>query len=152
MRVFRVLFSGAILAGGMGAAPPPPFTPGAGVQVTIHQRIIIRIPRVSDPAVPAARLVPRQMHWKEKHADRCVIADQFAGATITDSSSVDLITRDGRRMRAILDDKCPSLDFYAGFYLIPGRDGKICARRDVIRSRSGRSCEIATFKRLVPER
>jgi len=54
------------------------------------------------------------------------------------------------RGRAQLDEDCPALDFYNGFYLTP-QNGKVCAKRDDIHSRMGRSCRIERFRRLVPK-
>ena len=65
-------------------------------------------------------------------------------------SSVDFVLRDRRRVRAELDSDCPALDFYGGFYVQPD-DDRICARRDVIRSRMGGICRIERFRRLVPK-
>ena len=54
------------------------------------------------------------------------------------------------RIRAKLEDDCPALDFYTGFYLQP-EDERLCARRDAIHSRIGRSCTIERFKLLIPK-
>ena len=53
-------------------------------------------------------------------------------------------------MRARLQDECPALDYYRGFYVRPQPDGRICADRDAIRTRSGGDCGIDRFRRLVP--
>lgn len=109
-------------------------------QVTVHERIIIRVPRNAPP--------PPSVRWIEKKGPKCIAADQLGGA-IVGARSVDLVLRGGDRVRAILDGDCPALDFYSGFYLKPSGDGQVCAHRDTIRSRSGDSCEISTFRRLV---
>jgi len=122
-------------------------------QVTVHQRIIIRVPRM--PLYPPGRQPianVRPMRWVEKDGPKCVPVDTFAAATITETDSVDLVVRGGGRLRAKLGDDCPALDFYSGFYLKRTDDGMICAKRDSIRSRSGGTCPIAAFKHLVPAR
>ena len=58
--------------------------------------------------------------------------------------------RSRSRIRAELDEDCPALDFYGGFYL-QLQDDRLCAGRDIIRSRMGGSCTIERFKRLVPK-
>ena len=78
--------------------------------------------------------------------------NQLAGAAFTRADSVDLFMRGGRRMRAQLDDNCPALDFYSGFYLTPTRDGQVCGGRDTIRTRSGGQCDIERFREMVPQR
>ena len=65
---------------------------------------------------------------------------------------IDLMLEGGDRLRAKLDNDCPPLDFYSGFYLKPTPDGMVCADRDAIRSRSGAACAIESFKQLVPKR
>ena len=120
-------------------------------QLTLHQRIIIRIPRLpftrsraDDP--------PEGVRWVEKKGPKCVPMVKLEGALIAAPASVDLIIEDGNRVRAKLDKNCPSLDFYSGFYLKPTADGMVCADRDSIRTRSGGSCGIDEFKRLVAKR
>jgi len=120
-------------------------------QLTLHQRIIIRIPRLpftrsrkDDP--------PEGIRWEEKKGPKCVPMVRIEGALLAAPASVDLIIEDGNRVRAKLDKNCPSLDFYSGFYLKPTADGMVCADRDSFRTRSGGSCGIDDFKRLVAKR
>ena len=120
--------------------------PGEGQQLsqfTIRQWLVIRVPRLA-PVKP--------IEWREKRADRCTLLDGIGGAAFTNDGSVDLYFSDGRRLRALLGDKCPAIDFYSGFYIKPAADGLVCARRDAVRSRSGAACEIRAFRRLVPKR
>lgn len=112
-------------------------------KLTIHQRVIIRVPRV-EPVKP--------VEWRERKADRCTAIAGLAGASFVKAGSVDLFFTDGRRLRALLGNNCAAIDFYSGFYIRPPADGMVCARRDAARSRSGAVCEIRAFKRLVPKR
>ena len=120
-------------------------------QLTIHQRIVIRIPRILGGR-PAQRSEPPVTRWAEKKGPRCVPMGALEGAIITGSDSVDLMVADGTRLRARFDDDCPALDFYSGLYVKGTADGMICADRDSIRSRSGSVCRIDGFKRLVAKR
>ena len=121
-------------------------------QVTVHERVIIRLPRMA-PGRPVARAsVPAPIRYREKKGPKCVAVADMGGAMIVEPGSVDLVMDGGRRLRAKLDDDCGPMDFYNGFYLRPAADGQVCARRDVIRMRSGASCEIATFKTLQAAR
>ena len=61
-------------------------------QMTIHERIIIRVPRNAAPA-PSIR-------WVEKKGPKCVAADQLGGA-IVGTRTVDLVLR--------VIDQCTSL-------------------------------------------
>lgn len=144
----------------------PPLPPGDGrkaapaatgsarvTQVRIQQHFVIRVPRpdtVRRISAPAAPLPP--IAWVEKDADKCVKMQSLAGATITRPDSVDLFLSGGKRLRAKLGNECPALDFYTGFYVKPTKDGMVCAKRDVFRSRSGGECRIKAFRTLVPQR
>lgn len=136
-------------------------------QMLYHERIVIRIPRVR-PVAPAPPPMRGNMRgnsralsaapvaatpvWIEKRAADCVPVAALSGASIDRSGDVDLVVADGRRLRAKLDDDCPTLDFYSGFYLKRTTDGQICARRDSLRSRSGARCAITGFRTLTAKR
>ena len=127
-----------------------PKLPVEVAQVTIRQRIIVRVPAMAPQAAPLP--MPRPSKWKEVKGPKCVAVNQLAGAAFTRADSVDLFLRGGRRVRAQLDNNCPALDYYSGFYLTPTRDGQVCGGRDTIRTRSGGQCDIERFRELVPQR
>jgi hypothetical protein len=120
-------------------------------QLTIRQRIIIRI-----PALPARRVsgevAPAEIRYAEKKGPKCIASRMLASSAITRPDSIDLVLSDGSRVRAKLGKHCPALDFYSGFYLKPDRDGAICSDRDSVRSRAGDECQIDAFKKLVAKR
>lgn len=122
-------------------------------QMTIHERIVIRVPRMA-PARAAARtpIVPATVRFKEKKGPKCVAVADMGGALVAQQGAIDLILTGGKRLRARLDDDCGPMDFYNGFYLRPAADGKVCSGRDVIRMRSGASCQITRFRTLVAAR
>ena len=129
-----------------GDAVPDRF---ALAQLTIHQRIVIRIPRVlhREP-----RSEPKPLRLVEKKGPKCLPTGTLVGAIVEESDSVDLLMIDGSRMRARLEDHCPALDFYSGLYMKQSDDGLVCAKRDSIRSRSGSLCRIDGFRRLELKR
>ena len=112
-------------------------------QLTIHERLVIRVPRMTPP---------KPVRWKEKKGPECVAAQSMAGALVNAPRQVDLVLIGGRRVRAKLDGDCKPLDFYSGFYVRPSKDGMICANRDAIRVRSGAACQIDEFKSLQPSK
>jgi len=120
-------------------------------QLSIHQRIVIRVPRIPDQPAPTAA-GDGEARWRERKAPKCIAVTSIAGASLTRSESIDLIIVDGRRLRAHFNNRCPAMDFYAGFYLKPTADGALCARRDSIRSRSGRDCRVESLRELVRRR
>ncbi len=115
---------------------------------SFHQRVVIKVPRAPDPP-PLRRPQPA---WRERGGPRCLPLAGVAVAALTRAESVDLLLDGGRRMRARFDTDCPTLDFYNGLYLCGTADGKLCARRDWVRARSGAACRIESFKRLTPAR
>lgn len=120
--------------------------PGADrlARLTVQQRVVIRVPRMT----PAPAMVPKPVSWKEKKGPKCVPAQLMAGALVSAPKQVDLVLIGGKRVRAKLDRDCRPLDYYSGFYVRPAKDGMICADRDAIRVRSGASCRIDEFKLL----
>lgn len=138
-------------------AQPVADTPPAGTgrvvygRMFFHQRVIIRVPRMPERAYPKAPVAPPVVEWRERKAERCIPVVRIAGATLTTPESVDLLIEDGTRLRAHFDDDCPSLDFYAGVYIRANSDGQLCAKRDVVRARSGRQCPIRSFKWVEPK-
>jgi len=119
-------------------------------QLTIHQRVIIRVPRMAVAPV-GRRPIPAPVRYKESDGPKCVAANSLAGAAIT-GEQVDLVLVGGTRLRARLDGDCGPMDFYSGFYLRPAGDGRVCAGRDAIRVRSGAGCRIKRFRTLTPTR
>lgn len=135
------------------AAADAPQTAGGHVvelaQLTIRERVIVRVPRMS--AVPPPGALPRPVRWKEKRGPKCINPNALAGALVTAPDRIDLVLRGGQRVRARLRDECRGLGFYSGFYLRPGPDGAVCADRDSVRARSGAACPIDKFRRLAPQ-
>ena len=151
-----ILTLAALLLAGSAAAtrPPPPADPRQKLaQITVRERVIIRVQTLAPLAAPSRRSretsLPKPLKWKERKGKKCVAVAALAGASVTQEDSVDLRMRDGSRLRARLESSCPALDFYSGFYLKPTKDGRICADRDTIYSRSGGHCEITAFRKLV---
>lgn len=121
-------------------------------QVTVTQSVMIRVPaRRSHRANQRARTDPPPMPvFRDRKGPRCIEAGAIAAAAIAAPDSVDFILRGGQRVRARLEDECPALDYYSGFYVKPPGDGKICANRDSIRTRSGGDCQVDRFRVLIP--
>jgi len=111
--------------------------------MTIEHQVIMRI-----PVRPFA--LPRHIEWIEHKGPKCIPAADIRGASLSGKDHVDFILADRQRIRAELDDDCPTLDFYGGFYLKPG-DDRVCVRRDSINNRIGLECEIKKFRRLEPK-
>lgn len=137
----------SLLVGGASAAAPEPQRVEFA-QLIIREQIIIKVPMRAREAPVAAPTV----RWREGRGPKCVAARSILGANLLSENSVDLILRDGSRVRARLSSRCPALDYYYGFYIRPDEDGMICAERDLIRSRMGGQCGIDRFRSLRAER
>lgn len=123
-------------------------------QVRIERRVIIRVPRRRPSQTRPmsnfrSRLVPEK--YTEKKIGKCLPMNNILGVQMYQGRELDLITRDRKRIRARLEKKCQARSFYSGFYMEKSKDGKICADRDMLHSRTGSKCEIDRFRQLVPE-
>ena len=112
-------------------------------RLVVQDEVILRIPVQPRPLLP-------QFDWKERKGPKCIDAGSIRGALLSGPQQVDFVLGGPRRIRAQLEEDCPALDFYGGFYLQP-QDDRICAGRDAIHSRMGGSCTIERFKQLVPK-
>lgn len=129
------------------ATEPSPLPQIEVAQMMIQRRIIVRV-----PAMPPPPRTLRPIRWKEVKGPKCVPLSQLAGAAIGQDDTVDLFLRGGARLRARLDDDCPALDYYSGFYINPSADGQVCQRRDMLHTRAGQQCRVERFRLLVPDR
>jgi len=130
--------------------------PTQWAQLTIEQRVIIRIPTVrsgqrsslmredSSPPLPPPAM-------KEEKGPKCLQLNRVRGAVINPTSGVTMLTVPRERFRTHLGRACRAADFYAGFYIEPNKDGAICAGRDTLHARNGSTCEIVKFSRLVTD-
>lgn len=134
------------------AAPAAAPQPGIGDMGGVQQHASIHVPRVTVTTTTIILRESRAPALVEKKADDCVKMERLRGFSVNRSDSVDLVLSDGSLLRARLGSDCPSLGFYSGFYVKPTRDKKMCANRDALRSRSGRSCMVQKFTALVPQR
>jgi len=126
-------------------------------QVRIERRVIVRI----SPSPEAQRermlsaLPRRQMrrHFDEVDHAECVPISSIVGVQPSeDGDRLLLFLRDRRVLSAELEGSCRSQAFYSGFYIERSQDGQLCVERDRLHSRSGASCEVDEFHRLVAVR
>jgi hypothetical protein len=127
----------------------PAVEPVQWAQLTIEQRVIIRVPMAKAGRAPARVQPQAQTEWREKKGPRCVALRSIRQAAIVEADGIDLILTDNHRYRAQLERGCRSTGFYSGFYVEPDEDGSLCSGRDELQARSGMSCGISSFKRLV---
>lgn len=139
-----MIFAGffGFLAMLLGAGEPASVPPMPTVKMmTVEREMILRVPVRPHPDL--------HIQWDEEKGPKCIPVGAIAGAMLSGRDSIDLALRSRQRVRARLDSDCEGLDFYGGFYIQTG-DDRVCAGRDVIRSRVGGSCRIEKFRMLVP--
>ena len=119
-------------------------------QLSIQQRVIIRVPMARKGQAPARITPDARDRWEEKKGPRCVALRSIRGANIVVSNGVDLLLADNHRYRARLEKGCDSTGFYSGFYVEPDEDGSLCSGRDELQARSGLACAVDSFRRLIP--
>jgi hypothetical protein len=112
-------------------------------RLIVQDEVILRVPVQPRPLMP-------QIEWVEKKGPKCVPVAAIQRALLQGDAQVDFVFVNRARVRAQLDENCPALDFYGGFYLQP-EDDRLCAGRDAIHSRMGGSCTIERFKQLIPK-
>jgi len=112
-------------------------------RLVVQDEVIFRVPLQPRPLRPP-------IVWLETNrGPKCIPAMMIRKALLSGPSQVDFVLANNVRVRARFDEDCPALDFYGNFYLQPA-DRRVCAERDVIRSRMGGSCTITQFRQLVP--
>jgi hypothetical protein len=132
----------ALLPALLGLAVADPLAQSTEVRtMVIEDQLIMR--------VPVRPQTPRRIEWVERDGPRCITSKAIRGASLSTPGHVDFLLPRRQRVRAVLSEDCPALDFYSGFYLAP-EDERICAGRDSIRSRMGGNCRIDAFRHLVP--
>jgi hypothetical protein len=131
------------------AAAPEPAAWHVAAGIFQQQHVTIHVPRITITSTTIIMRSPRLPAVTEKKAKDCVKLDHIAGFTVNATDSVDLVLNNGSYLRAKLGNECPALGFYSGFYVKPTEDKKLCAGRDSLRSRSGRSCAVQAFRTLV---
>src|SRR3546814_14968795 len=125
-RMSSLVFPAALLLLLAAPAAAPAGPPGgiAWQQVTIHERIVVRVPRMPIPPgrQPIADIPP--LRWVAKDAPKCVAVDTLAAATVPEPDSVDLVVPGGKRLRAQLGDDSPPPPFSSGLHPQPPRSGR----------------------------
>lgn len=110
-------------------------------RLIVQDELILRVPVAPRPMGPP-------IVWEERKGPKCIPVSAIRAAMLSnDPQQVDFLLANRARVRARLDEDCPGLDFYGGFYLQTGGD-RLCAGHDAIYSRMGGSCTIERFKLL----
>ena len=133
--------------------PLEPFQPQSAEQVSIQQRVTIRInPRPAPMPLDAMfdsdldRAGPR---FTERKMGKCLSMDSISGVQPIDNTRLLLLLRDRRMVTARLEKGCQGREFYSGFIVARNSDAQICAGRDRLQSRSGMGCQVSGFRQVV---
>lgn len=122
-------------------------------QVRIEQRVVIRVApqplaarRNLFAELPDPDAGPR---FEERRREKCVPLQGIAGVQTGSGNRLVLFLRDQRMVSVNLEKSCRARDFYSGFYVEKNEDGRLCAARDQLQSRTGARCQIAAMRQLV---
>ena len=124
-------------------------------QVRIERRVVIRIAPVRTGAraartgfVEEARPAAVQPRLIERPFEGCVELESIAGSRVGRGNRLMLFLNDRRVLTARMPRNCRARDFYSGFYVERHADGRLCASRDLLRSRVGTACATEQLSRL----
>ena len=129
------------------------YQPEVQHQVRIEQHVIIRLvptsPSVRREVVSPILNADGPARYKEKKIGRCVPIEDIVGVAPTRPNRLLLFMRDHRLLSVALDRACDADAFYLGAYVESSADGRLCTGRDMLRSRTGATCQISRISRLV---
>ncbi|GIX20376.1 MAG: hypothetical protein KatS3mg120_2052 [Erythrobacter sp.] len=124
-------------------------------QVRIEQRVVIRVApqplaarRNLFAELPDPDAAPRP-RFEERRREKCVPLQGIAGVQTGSGNRLVLFLRNQRMVSVNLEKSCRARDFYSGFYVEKNEDGRLCAARDQLQSRTGARCQIAAMRQLV---
>lgn len=132
-----------------------PFQPHSAQQVSIQQRVTIRVSphrapmRLDGMTLDSEMDGGRSPRMVERKMGKCLGIESIAGVQPIDSSRLLLILRDRRMVTARLEKGCQGREFYSGFIVARNSDAQICVGRDRLQSRSGSGCQVTGFRQLV---
>lgn len=138
-----------------GRIPVDPLQPLSAEQVSIQQRVTIRVsPRRAPMPVDAMMFDPdidagRGPRFIERKMGKCLSIDSISGVEPIDNGRLLLMLRDRRMVAARLEKGCQGREFYSGFIVARNADAQICVGRDRLQSRSGMGCQVTGFRQLV---
>jgi hypothetical protein len=146
---------GAIDAPREVTASTDPLHPASAEQVSIQQRVTIRISPRQAPVPAQAMMFENELdsargpRFVERKMGNCLDISAIAGVQAIDNSRLLLILHDRRMVSAKLQKGCQGREFYSGFIVARNADAQICVGRDVLQSRSGMGCQVSGFRQLV---
>lgn len=127
--------------------------PASAEQVSIQQRVTIRVSPRSSPMNPM--MFDNEMdsargpRFIERKMGDCLPITAIVGVQAIDNSRLLLILNDRRMVSAKLEKGCQGREFYSGFIVARNADAQICIGRDRLQSRSGMGCQITGFRQLI---
>ena len=141
----RLAWSGLVLfAASAAGAEPRAATHGRAVDPALAEAAAVTSPWARMPIAPGKPVSTRPFPPRAGR-NRCINVNTVAGAQLFGDYAIELTMRDGQRYRMFFARECPSLSFYQGFYYRRQRTGQLCAGRDVVGSRAGGECAIASI-------
>ncbi len=136
----------------------------AHAQPQNYMRPVIKVPGVAADApqsmadeTPKARQPEQHMQLSapspaEERQVQCISIDDIRDSVIRNDRTIHLRMRGNIYYEMRLQNTCPGLSFYDGFYYRTTPNRQLCGGLDMIMARSGSRCPIESFTRIEKEK
>lgn len=147
----RVGFTAAVLVLLGGAALP--------AHAQNYMRPVVKVPGVAAdaardepaPSQPQQQLPLSSDSPPEDAQVQCISIDDIRDSVIRNDRTIHLRMRGNIYYEMRLQNACPGLSFYDGFYYRTTPNRQLCGGLDMIMARSGSRCPIESFTRIEKE-
>lgn len=125
------------------------------VRAQNYMRPVVKVPGTAanlsmpdDPPPPPGAGAPAEAPAPEPENVQCISIDDIRDAVIRNDRTIHLRMRGRVYYEMRLQNNCPGLSFYDGFYYRTTPNRQLCGGLDVIMARSGSRCPIESFQRI----
>lgn len=125
-----------------------------------YMRPVVKVPGVgaafpkddSAPSQPQQQLPLSDAAPPEDAQVQCIAIDDIRDSVIRNDRTIHLRMRGNVYYEMRLQNNCPGLSFYDGFYYRTTPNRQLCGGLDMIMARSGSRCPIESFTRIEKEK
>lgn len=127
-----------------------------------YMRPVVKVPGVGadfdkEEAAPRAAQPQQQMPLSDTSSVedtqvQCISIDDIRDSVIRNDRTIHLRMRGNLYYEMRLQNTCPGLSFYDGFYYRTTPNRQLCGGLDMIMARSGSRCPIESFTRIDKEK
>lgn len=120
-----------------------------------YMRPVVKVPGVAADSAKGKKQDDQQRHMPLSDAPppedaqvQCISIDDIRDAVIRNDRIIHLRMRGNMTYEMRLQNTCPGLSFYDGFYYRTTPNRQLCGGLDMIMARSGSRCPIESFTRI----